>query len=1181
MVPDHEDSTGSSSTSLALTPRLTVTGQHLIVLSVFDGIGTGILALTQLVGEPRLTLAWEIDPTAIQITSHHLPFVKHRGDFTKDSPEEIAHLVRRHDPHQQCAVMMLGAPPCPDFSSINQSAESFQGKEGSKFDSYISFTQDLEQKLQGWLFIHMCENVVMQTQAEVNHVSQGLQADPVVIDAADLGIISRPRVFWTRYKWGASDTHPLSGQPLRWGSHHKIPRLYMDYPLVEADQLDFDGYTVAGVVARHEKRLPCLTTPAPTPEGRPPPKKLRGKMEPDCRERWMADSRRFAPWHYHQHALLWKGEEYTVPWACHKDQLQGFEKNYTAVGDTSEHDRHRLLGNSWHLQVAKFLLLILLTNCPLNAEAIPTQPKETSLQFVCRLAQHEPPALGTTSPFPSSAAHRSADDMWDHWRVSSNCVHPILAPPTLEPGLLQTMAKWMDHFSDIPRMRQEIVDEINNLVDLWQDWTAEWFRSRLPHIQAVYLQHSNQRPTQVPLFLYLLEQTGFPAMEHVVDDMTNGFNITAHQHPGPGWPVRTDERYRHPISDEQFATLNRVYIHSKLKKGFVDPHWKSMLNEIITECDRGRMRGPFSSPSDWPVETVTAGDRALLTPPSSSVRASVCFAVEQHDKVRKCEDFKRSWHNSTMVANDAPVHHGVDYYVQLCRWLSSHDLRPMLWAHDLDAAYRQFPVRDLERAWTVLHTPQGPTLWQHLALPFGAAGSVWAFNRAADLIQWLARKLLWVPLLHYVDDFGSAEPEQLAQSGFECFSQMFGALGFLMKQKKALPPSRSQKLLGVVFDIQDTQILLCPCPARAERLKKHIGEVLAQDELRPEVAQKLCGKLVFLQTTSFGQMGRSLLLPIYSRAHSSEHSTVTTLNGPLRTALTTLSNLLESMPPRQLPLTTQHECASLYTDAFFQMGDRQVKPTEDTVPRSWQPSSAQWTHNGWGFALRTGGQVLAAHGVIPPSVLHPYSRRRAFIYVLELMAPLIAIMSLHSQMPRFLILWIDNKAGLSALAKGYGRDPAVNNMLTLMWCFLARTGIHLHCEWVPSAHNLADGISRHDLSEAKTGGWRLLDIPLKPLHQILQRCANDVDFASTSAVRLVLDWSSSLVIADLALVGQLELEMVGTLSSAGHVAHQGKMHQRTLQLGDEKEKELRCALQSQTMRCWRVDWCYVCIRIVH
>ena len=1116
------------------------------MLSVFDGIGAGILAIHQLVGEPRLAIAWEIDPSAIQIASHHLPFVKHRGDFTKDSTDEIAHIVRRHDPHQQCTVVMLGAPPCPDFSSINQSAESFQGKEGSKFDLYITFTQDLEQKLEGWVVLHMCENVVMQTSAEVLHVSQGLKASPIVIDAADLGIISKPRIFWTRHKWGADDTHPLSGQPLRWGSHHKIPRLYMDYPLVEVSQLDFDGFTPAGVVARHEKRLPCLTTPAPTAEGRPPPKKLRGKMEPDCRQRWMDDNRRFAPWHYHQHALLWKDEEYTVPWASHKDQLQGFEKNYTAAGGTSEHDRHRLLGNSWHLQVAKFLLLILLTNCPSNAEAIPLAPRETTLQFVCRWARHEPPALGTVLPFPTSAARRQATDMWDHWDLT----HPLLTPPVLEPGLEQTVNKWTHCFSDIPRMRSEVVEEINQLVDLWHDETTTWFQHRPTHVQAVYLQHSNQRATQVPLLLYLLEQTGFPAMDHVIDDMTNGFNITAQQHPGPGWSVRTDERYSHPISDEQFSKLNRVYIHSKLKKGYVDPHWQVMLQEILTECDRGRMRGPFQAPSDWPIPTVTAGDRPLLETPTSTVRASVCFAVEQQDKV--CEDFKRSWHISTMVAHDSPTHHGVDYYVQLCRWLSSQGHRPLLWAHDLDAAYRQLPVRDIDHAWTILQTPRGPTLWQHLALPFGAAGSVWAFNRAADLLQWLARKLLWVSLLHYVDDFGAAGPEQLAQSGFQCFAQMFAALGFLMKEKNALPPSRTQKLLGVIFEIQDSQIVLRPCPNRTERLRGQLCTILQTDDLRPEVAQKLCGKLVFLQTTSFGQMGKSLLLPIYSRAHAGDHSPVTTLNGPLRTALSTLLRMLDSMTPRQLPLTTSHPCACLYTDAFFQMGDKQVKPTEDMVPRSWQPSATKWIHNGWGFALRTGSQVLAAHGVIPPSVLQPYSKRRAFIYVLELMAPLIAMMSLHTQMPRFIILWIDNKAGLPALSKGYGRDPAVNNMLTFIWCFLAHTGIHLHCEWVPSAHNLADGISRHDLSEARLGGWSLLDLPLKPLHQILQRCAADLEFAATTAVVRVLQWSSTLVLADLKLIGQLELEMVEQKSSAGHVAHQCLMHPGTPQLGDEK-----------------------------
>ena len=113
------------------------------------------------------------------------------------------------NPHQQCYILMLAAPPCPDFSSINQSAESFQGQEGSKFDKYIDFSTSLEQKLEGWV-----KNVVMQTTAETQHVSHGLKAEPVVIDACDLGIISRRRLWWTRRRWSASDLHPVSGHPL-------------------------------------------------------------------------------------------------------------------------------------------------------------------------------------------------------------------------------------------------------------------------------------------------------------------------------------------------------------------------------------------------------------------------------------------------------------------------------------------------------------------------------------------------------------------------------------------------------------------------------------------------------------------------------------------------------------------------------------------------------------------------------------------------------------------------------------------------------------------------------------------------------------------------------------------------------------------------------------------------------
>ena len=126
-----------------------------------------------------------------------------------------------------------------------------------------------------------------------------------------------------------------------------------------------------------------------------------------------------------------------------------------------------------------------------------------------------------------------------------------------------------------------------------------------------------------------------------------------------------------------------------------------------------------------------------------------------------------------------------------------------------------------------------------------------------------------------------------------------------------------------------------------------------------------------------------------------------------------------------------------------------------------------------------------------------------------------------------MILRINNKAGLAAISKGYGRDEAVNNMLAFMWCFLARTGTHLHCGWVHSAHNLADCKSRRDLSEARAGGCCLLHLPWKPLRSILQRCALDVDLAASTAVALALDWSSKMVLADLALDGMSELEMVG------------------------------------------------------
>lgn len=259
----------------------------------------------------------------------------------------------------------------------------------------------------------------------------------------------------------------------------------------------------------------------------------------------------------------------------------------------------------------------------------------------------------------------------------------------------------------------------------------------------------------------------------------------------------------------------------------------------------------------------------------------------------------------------------------MCRHFGLAAEPSSLWTHDLDAAYRQFPVKDGSVAYTILFTPSGATLWCHTALCFGAAASVWALNRCADSLQYLARKILWAPVHHFVDDFGAVESTTCAMSGFQSFQLLFGNLGLKMKEKKACEPKADQKLLGVIVAIEDHQVSLRVCPDRLSKLQTQIEKVLRENSLSPPEAQRLAGKLVFLQTTSFGNCGRALTHPIYARAHGlgmdMDHEK---LNYPLRSALITLQKLLVDMKPRVVPFQHASFKVVLYTDAFFAVGDR-------------------------------------------------------------------------------------------------------------------------------------------------------------------------------------------------------------------------------------------------------------------
>ena len=203
--------------------------------------------------------------------------------------------------------------------------------------------------------------------------------------------------------------------------------------------------------------------------------------------------------------------------------------------------------------------------------------------------------------------------------------------------------------------------------------------------------------------------------------------------------------------------------------------------------------------------------------PTGPVHVAKAFSVTQvgadgRKKVRRCEDYRRSHDNSTILVSDRPEHDDIEVYVQSLRLAHSLGLQSCLWCQDLADAYRSFPVMCPNHAYMLLGTPSGPTLWRHRALPFGSTASVWHFGRIIDALCWLVRSFLVICVLHYVDDLGGIHDMEDAESGYEQFTRFCQLLGFRLKPSKAQAPSREQKLLGVIIWVEDEGNLSGPGP---------------------------------------------------------------------------------------------------------------------------------------------------------------------------------------------------------------------------------------------------------------------------------------------------------------------------------------------------------------------------------
>lgn len=152
------------------------------VLSVFDGMSCGQLALQRAGIRYSNYYASEIDPHAIKVTQHNFPNTIQLGDVQK---VELSKLPK--------IKLLIGGSPCQGFSFAGRGL-NFNDPRSKLFFEFVRLQRELDPDAY-WLL----ENVVMKKEYQ-DIISEYLGVEPVKINSALVSAQNRERLYWANFE---------------------------------------------------------------------------------------------------------------------------------------------------------------------------------------------------------------------------------------------------------------------------------------------------------------------------------------------------------------------------------------------------------------------------------------------------------------------------------------------------------------------------------------------------------------------------------------------------------------------------------------------------------------------------------------------------------------------------------------------------------------------------------------------------------------------------------------------------------------------------------------------------------------------------------------------------------------------------------------------------------------------
>ena len=165
----------------------------------------------------------------------------------------------------------------------------------------------------------------------------------------------------------------------------------------------------------------------------------------------------------------------------------------------------------------------------------------------------------------------------------------------------------------------------------------------------------------------------------------------------------------------------------------------------------------------------------------------------------------------------------------------------LLYKRDLSRYFRQIPA--CPGSYSFLGWRWKQMLFFDRMMPMGLVSSSYVAQRITNAITYIHRNAGFFAL-NYLDDFGSAEHENMAWRSYMALERLLENLGVDESKKKAQPPSTRMEFLGTTLD--STTMTMEVSPNRLLELTELIDMWLMKENFNRKQLEKLIGKLQFV-----------------------------------------------------------------------------------------------------------------------------------------------------------------------------------------------------------------------------------------------------------------------------------------------------------------------------------------------